>query len=109
MKKRRIIIPVACIVILIAIIIAVAIALDTKFIKKLPYDHFDSNVYNGVEIVGDEGLFYLCKDGKRISDGFASLQSVNDYYTDDLKELTENGISAKLFDYYIAKDGDSAC
>ncbi len=101
MKKKYIILPILFIIILIAIIIAVAISFQTDYIQKLSYDHVSDTVYNGVEIVGEDGLFYLAKDGKKVSHGYASLKSVNDYYG-NIEKLIEDGKSVELFDYYIA-------
>ena len=112
MKKRYIIIPTVCVVVLIAIIVCVALILNTGYLKKLPYDHVNSNVYNGVEIVGDDGLFYLLKDGKKVSKGYVSLQSVNDFYSKDdnsgLLGAARQGKQVTLFDYYLAKSEDSS-
>lgn len=107
MKKKYILIPLICVIILIAIIVTVAVSMRTGYLEKLPYDHIGSTVYNGVEIVGDDGLFYLVKDGKKLSDGYASLKSVNDYY-ENIKELTEKGKQVTLFDYYIARTAENS-
>lgn len=101
-KKKYILIPAACVVLLIAIVICVALALNTGYLEKLPYDHMSDTVYNGVEIVGDDGLFYLVKNGKRVSEGYASLKSVNDFYG-DIESLVSENKSVTLFDYYIAR------
>ena len=103
MKKKYIIIPVVCVLALVAIIISVALILNTGYLKRLSYDHMNPNVYNGVEVVGDDGLFYLVKDGKKVSKGYVSLQSVNDLYSKSLLEAARNGKSVVLFDYYLAK------
>ena len=112
MKKRYIIIPTVCIAVLIAIIVCVALILNTGYLKKLPYDHVNSSVYNGIEVVGDDGLFYLMKNGKKISKGYVSLQSVNDFYTysDDggLLDAARTGKQVTLFDHYLAKAEDSS-
>ncbi len=111
MKKRYIIVPVACILALIAIIIAVAVILNTGYLKKLSYDHMNDAVYNGVEVVGDDGLFYLVKDGKKVSRGYVSLQSVNDFYatdSDGIIKAAKNGKSVVLFDYYLARGEESS-
>ena len=74
MKKRYILIPLACVLALVVIVVAIAIALKASYLEKLSYDHVSENVYNNVEVVGDEGLFYLVKDGKKASDGYVSLR-----------------------------------
>lgn len=103
MKKKYILIPLVCVVALIAIIVAVAVSMRAGYLEKLSYDHISDTVYNGVEIVGEDGLFYLAKDGKKLSDGYASLKSVNDYYSENIDVLIEKGKQVTLFDYYIAR------
>ena len=107
MKKKYILIPLVCVTLLIAIIICVAIALRSSYLEKLPYDHVSDTVYNGVEIVGDDGSFYLVKNGEKISAGYASLKSVNDLYG-DVDELLSQGKEVFLFDYYIARTHENA-
>ena len=112
MKKKYIIIPTVCVAVLIAIIVCVALILNTGYLKKLPYDHVNSSVYNGIEVVGDDGLFYLVRDGKKLSKGYVSLQSVNDFYPDSdrdgLLDAARTGKQVTLFDYYLAKSEDSS-
>ena len=108
MKKRYIILPIVIIAVLAAIIISVAVALNQRYLKKLSYDHIDTRAYNGVEVVGEDGEFYLVKDGKRVSDGYASLQSVNDLYSQPLEELAATDAQIVLFDYYIARAKDDS-
>lgn len=107
MKKKYILIPLICFIILIAITVTVAVSMRTGYLEKLTYDHIANTVYNGVEIVGEDGLFYLVKDGKKLSDGYASIKSVNDYY-ENIKELTEKGKQVTLFDYYIARTAENS-
>ena len=107
MKKKYILIPLICVVVLLAVIIGVAIAMNRGYFKELPYDHVNSTVYNGVEIVGDDGLLYLVKDGKRVSRGYTSLQSVNDFY-EDMERNHSGSSSVVLFDYYIAKGDEKS-
>lgn len=106
MKKRYIVIPLLCIVLLIGIIIGVAIAMRKEYLTQLPFDHVSSIEYNGVRIVGDDGLFYLAnRNGKKISDGYISLKSVNDYY-EGLEKYVGTDVNVTLFDYYIATKQD---
>ena len=107
MKKRYIILPVVCVLALISIVIAVALVLNSGYLKKLSYDHMSPNIYNGVEVVGDDGFFYLVKDGKKVSKGYVSLQSVNDFYSEELITLANENQSVVLFDYYLAKAPDN--
>ena len=107
MKKKYILIPIICIVVLIGVITAVMLLNQSNYLKKLPYDHVSTTSYNGVEIVGEEGLFYLVKDDKKVSKGYASLKSVNDYYG-DIEELIKQGKKVKIFDYYIAHTSENS-
>ncbi len=95
--------------ILAAIAIAVAVGMNGNYIQRLSFDHVGDTSYNGIRIVGKDGLFYLAKDGKIISDGYRSLKSVNDYYDKDLLE-SKSGTSdtAVLFGYYLARTEESA-
>ena len=106
MKKKYILIPIACVTLLIAITVCVAIMLRSSYLQKSPYDHISDTVYNGVEIVGEDGLFYLVKNGQKISNGYISLKSVNDLYP-DIDGLICQGKDVVLFDYYIARTNES--
>ncbi len=112
MKKRYFIIPIICITVLVAIIVSVALIMNSRFLKRVSYDHIAANSYNGVEIIGEDGKFYLYKDQKKVSRGYAHLMSVNDLYGSTvLNELTERNRSVVLFDYYIATSAEdtAAC
>lgn len=108
MKKKNIIILicVATAVILMAVILMLILKKD--YIDKINYDHVVSVSYNGVNIVGDDGLFYLEKDEKKISEGYIFLKSVNDYYEDIEAAGAKSGSDLILFDYYIAHKSDSS-
>lgn len=108
MKKRYIVITAVCIAVLIGIVVLAAVMLSKDYIEKLSYDHMSDTVYNGIEVVGEDGLFYLVKDGKRLSDGYVSLKSVNDYYEPSLYQLYRDGKDAVIYDYYIAKTADKS-
>ncbi len=106
-SKRYFIIPAVCIAVLVAIIVSVALFMNNRFFKRVSYDHIDTNAYNGVEIIGEDGKFYLSRDGKKISKGYAYLRSVNDLYTQKvLSELAESNKPVVLFDYYIATSSE---
>ncbi len=107
MKKKYILIAVVCIAVLVAATVIIALAVGTGYLEKLSYDHVSQKVYNNILIVGDDGLFYLVKDGEKISKGYASLQSVNDFY-ENIENLIQSEKSVTLFDYYIARSADSA-
>lgn len=106
MKKKYMLITGICIGVLIAIVVLTAVMLSKDYFDELSYDHMSDTVYNGIEVVGEDGLFYLVKDGKKLSDGYVSLKSVNDYYEPSLYELYKDGKNAVIYDYYIAKAAD---
>ncbi len=109
-KKRYFIIPIVCVTVLMAVIITVALVMDSHFFERASYEHMDTNAYNGVEIIGEDGLFYLSRNGKKVSDGYVYLKSVNDLYG-DVKALASSNKAVTLFDYYIAKSASdtAAC
>ncbi len=107
MKKRYIIIPAVAVAVLALIIIISVIIVNGRYLKKLPYDHVYDRSYNGVRIVGEDGLFYLVKDEQKLSDGYSSLKSVNDFYGDTLDKHEGKQTDIVLFDYYIARRPDS--
>ncbi len=107
MKKRYFLVPLICIAVLVAIIVSVALVMNKQFFKRTSYDHISENSYNGVEIIGEDGLFYLYKDEKKVSRGFTYLKSVNDLYTEQvLNSLATKSTPVVLFDYYIASSAD---
>ncbi len=108
MKKKNLIILicVAAAVVLTAVILILILKKD--YINKIKYDHIASVSYNGVSVVGDDGLFYLEKDEKKISEGYIFLKSVNDYYDDIEAAGAKSGSDLVLFDYYIAHKPDSS-
>ncbi len=106
MKKRYIILPAACVVVLALVIVFSVIIANGRYLKKLPYDHVDRAVYNGVEIVGENGLFYLVKDGKKLTEGYSSLKSVNDLY-ENIGMHEDKKTDIVLFEYYLARRADS--
>ena len=105
MKKKWIAIGAIAGTLLLAVLsLAVAVVLRKDFFKKTDYDHIDATVYNDTAIVGEDGLFYLVRSGKKVSRGFTWLKSVNDYYTDLDNVLTQEESDLVLFEYYLAKD-----
>ncbi len=106
MKRKYIVIAAACLSALIAVIACVVLTLNRSYFEPLAYDHIAQTAYNGIEVMGNDGLFYLAKDGKILSDGYTYLKSVNDWYSPSLYELCQMGEDVKLFDYYIAKAPD---
>ncbi len=110
MKKKAIIISVcsAAAILLLILAVILVIVLKKDYLEKLDYDHVAPVSYNGVGVVGEDGLFYLVKDGKKVSEGYVFLQSVNDYYDDIEAAGAKKDTDLVLFDYYIAHRADSA-
>ncbi len=116
MKTRYFLIPAISVAVIAVIIVVTVIIVNGRYLKKLSYDHVDMNAYNGVSIVGEDGLFYLVKDGEHVSDGYTFLKSVNDFYDDNdydgkngdrLQTLAESKEKVTLFDFYLARRADS--
>ncbi len=106
MKKKRIWIILACVVLLLAVVITAVVLSHKKYLKKLRYDDVESRSYNGVRIVTEDGLCYLEKNGKKVGDGYLSLVSVNDYYRNIESLLADPDSGVVLFDYYLARRAD---
>ncbi len=106
MKKRYILLPAAAVAVLTLAIVIAVVLINGKYLKKLKYDHVEEISYNNVQIVGENGLFYLSSDGKKVTEGYASLKSVNDFYS-DLSAQVEEKTDVVFFDYYLARRPDS--
>ena len=109
-KGKRITLISVCAAALVIAIVAIVLvmALGKDYLEKTDYDHVASTSYNGVRIVGEDGLLYLEKNGEKVSAGYISLKSVNDYYGDIALADSKTDGSITLFDYYIAKKADSS-
>ncbi len=109
MKSKKLIIVGAVIVALItAIVITIVVVVNGKYFKKTDYDYVGDMSYNGVTIVGEDGLFYLCRDGKEISGGYGWIESVNEQYDDITVALKNKQDPSKLYNYYLAKKAGQA-
>lgn len=108
MKKKNLIILICVAAAVLLTVVFLTLVLKKDYIDKIKYDHVASVSYNGVNIVGDDGLFYLEKDGKKISEGYIFLKSVNDYYEDIEAACAKSESDLVLFDYYIAHKPDSS-
>lgn len=102
-KKIIIIVAIAAAVILIAAGVITAVALHSGYLESLKdYDMASQRSYNGVEVLEEDGLYYLTRDGKKISKtGYASLLSVNDCYYDPEELVTYDDF--ELYTWYIAR------
>lgn len=113
MGKHKILIIAVAVVLAISVLIGVvaAIAISNSYLKSMKgYDFAESITFNGVEIVEDDGLFYLTREGKKISKtGYEMLVSVDEKnpkdYDDDMETLVfEKGF--EIFGYYVARKPD---
>ena len=107
MKKKNLIILICALSAVILTAIILMLILKKDYIDKIKYDHIASVSYNDVNIVGEDGLFYLEKDGKKISEGYIFLKSVNDYYEDIEGYAAKSENDVVLFDFYIAHKPDT--
>jgi hypothetical protein len=108
MKKKAIIIISAALAALVVLGIVLGVLLKDKYFEKTKFDSIDTLSYNGVDIVGYKGEFYLSVDGKLVSDGYEWIKSVNDYYTNLTRYYAEKESDFHLYDYYIAKEADNS-
>lgn len=110
MKNKIIMIAaIAAAVVLIAAGIVVAVVLNNSYLDSLKkYDMESNHSFNGVEILEKDGLYYLTKDGKKLSKtGYTALASVNEgyFYNDGEYDLEDMAGSDDfvLYDWYLAR------
>ncbi len=101
-KKKAILIFAIVAAALLTLTVILALVLHKDYIEKSKFDHIGTVSYNDVRIVGRDGLLYLSRDGKLISDGYVSLRSVNDGYSTSAPHW-QQAEDTVLFDYYIAR------
>ncbi len=111
MQKNKILVIAAVVaaVILVAAGITVAVVLSGGYLDSMKDYNFTSDkTYNGVEIVEDDGLFYLTRNGKKLSrTGYTSLEDVNCNYDGYSKQqLLESG-DFEIYDYFLATKPES--
>ena len=104
MKKRWILLLIAVVLIIAVVVIAIVLNAKNKYFEKLPYDYVNDAIYNDTLIVGEDGLFYLVRDGEHVSRGFTWLVSVNDYYEDLESAMRAQKSDVVLFEYYLARE-----
>ena len=112
MKNKLLIIAAAALaVILVVVGIVVAVALNNSYLDKIKGDNMASvNTYNGVEIIEKDGLFYLTKDGKKLSKtGYSFISDVNTYYdSDTAADLAYNEAKDfEIYDFFVARKPDA--
>ena len=110
MKNKFIIIAIAIVLVITILVGAIAaIALGGSYLKSMKDRDFAQEVtFNGIEIVEDDGLFYLTRDGKKISKhGYETLVSVaesaEDYSAEKFLALED----FEIFDYFVATKENS--
>lgn len=110
-KKNKIIMiaAIAAAVVLIVAGIIIAVVLNNSYLDSLKkYDVESYHSFNGVEILEKDGLYYLTKDGKKLSKtGYTALASVNEgyFYNDgefDIEDMAGSD-DFVLYDWYIAR------
>lgn len=79
----------------------VVVTINNKYLKKTDYDYVSSISYNGVSVVGEDGEFYLCKNGKCISEKYSWIKALNDSVSSE--SLLNPDSDAKLYNYYIGQ------
>ncbi len=108
-KKIIIVAAVAAAVVLVALGIILAVVLGNRYLDKMKdFDPVDSFIYNGYEIVNEDGLYYLTKDGKKVSKtGYISLESVNSRHYENSSVLYGSNEGVQFYDYFIARKQDA--
>lgn len=102
-KKIKILLAIgAGILVLILLAITLTLVFHRSYLQKTDYDHMADVTYNDLQIVGRGGLFYLSRNGKAISDGYVSLQSVNDAYASERTDW-QSAEDLTLYDFFVAR------
>ena len=109
-KKIIIVAAIAAAVVLVALGIILAVVLGNRYLDKMKdFDPVESYIYNGYEIVSEDGLYYLTKDGKKVSKtGYIMLESVNSrHYENSANMLDGSYEGVQFYDYFIARKQDA--
>lgn len=101
-KKKAFLILGIVVLALLLITVTLTLIFHKGYLQKTDYDHVSEVAYNDWRIVGRNGLFYLSRDGKIVGDGYVSLQSVNDAYT-DMSPDWQSADDLIFYDFYIAR------
>ncbi len=108
-RTKVVAIIVAAAILLAAAVTTVIVLLTSDGLDNLKNKSFsDSRTYDGVEILEKDGLFYLTRDGKKLSKtGYTSLVNVNSFYdsasTDELLAADD----FEIYDYFLARKSDA--
>lgn len=113
-KKGFLIATVIAVAVLVVAVIIMAIVLGNRYLEKVrgfyPVEEYS---FNGYEIVNDDGLFYLTKDGKKVSrEGYTMLVSLSaegykDYSNNNKYKTLASAPDVKIYDYFLARKEDS--
>lgn len=104
MKKRWILLIVAAVLVIAAVVVAIILGTRNRYFETLSYDFVDDSVYQNTMIVGEDGKFFLVRDGEQVSRGFTWLVSVNDYYDGLTDSMAKQCSDLLLFEYYLARE-----
>lgn len=94
---------------LVVFVIIMAIVVSNRYLEKTKdFYPVEDYSFNGYEIVNDDGLLYLTKDGKKVSrEGYTQLFSLSaKRYVGYIDALTY-APDAKIYDYFLARKEDS--
>lgn len=111
-KKTLIMIAaIAVAVVLVVTGVVIAIVAANNYLDSLKkYDVASHYSFNGVEVLEDDGLFYLTRDGKKIvKTGYIALESVNvEYFESSTPGTVASYDDFELYDWYLARKPETA-
>ncbi len=113
-KTKVIAIVVAAAILLAATVTTVVVLVNSDGLDNMKDKNFSADyTFGGVEIVEEDGLFYLTRDGKKLSKtGYASLMDVNSYYADSTtsKQINNSMLlysgDFEIYDWFLARKTD---
>ena len=108
-KKNLLLGTVGTITLIIAAIIVLAVIFSNRYLDRVrDFYPVNSFSFNGYEIVNDNGLYYLTRDGKKVSKiGYTQLISLSAeaYGADTSVFATDDDV--KIYDHFIGRKEDS--
>ena len=115
-KKKGLLIGAVIAAAVLAIVgIVMAIVLSNRYLEKVKdFYPVDTMSFNGYEVVNDDGLYYLTKDGKKVSrNGYTMIKSLSaDYYEQIIRSEGEGVLAfaedTKIYDYFLARKEESS-
>ena len=106
-KKAGIVAAVIISLAVVAIAVVLALVISNQYLDSMwDFTPVDSVSYNGYEIVNENGVYFLTKQGRRVSsNAYTMLESVNhQHYNGDEKKLLKD--DARIYDYFIGRKSD---